>query len=88
MARAVQLPRPLPKREGEPGPARPRIEAPARGRAASPAHDRELVPDQVMRALMKELEATAPERQQKPTRSAEPRPLAAPELERARYRYD
>ena len=79
MARAVQLPRALPRREGEPGPARPRINAPARGRATSPARDRELVPDQVMRALMKELEVTAPERQQKPARSAEARPLAAPE---------
>lgn len=68
MARAVQLPRPLPTRERE----------------ETPARDRELVPDSVLRALMKELEAAATEPERKPARP----PLPSPGPARARYRYD
>jgi hypothetical protein len=72
MARAVQLPRPLPSRERE----------------ETPARDRELVPDNVLRALVKELEAAVVEPERKPTRSPVPHPEPFPQPERARYRYD
>jgi hypothetical protein len=72
MARAVQLPRPLPTREREDGPAR----------------DRELVPDSVLKALVKELEETVTERERPPARKPAPRPMPSPEPERVRYRYD
>jgi hypothetical protein len=72
MARAVQLPRPLPTRERE----------------QTPARDPELVPDSVLRALVKELEEPVTERERKPVRDPAPRPMPAPHPERARYRYD
>jgi hypothetical protein len=72
MARAVQLPRPLPTRERDEGPKR----VP------------ELVPDRVLRALVKELEETVVERERKPTRNTDVDPIPFPQPERVRYRYD
>ena len=80
MARAVQLPRPLPAREHEAAPSRPRVDQPTR--------DRELVPDSVLRALVKELEESVDERERRLGRNPEPRSIPSPDPERARYRYD
>jgi hypothetical protein len=73
MARAVQLPRPLPTRRPE--------EAPAR--------DRDLIPDSVLRALVKELEEPAvTERPESFVRDPDRRPLPDIESQRVRYHYD
>jgi len=72
MARAVQLPRPLPTREREDAPAR----------------DRELVPDSVLKALVKELEEAVTERERRSVRDPAPHPTPSPGPERVRYRYD